>query len=94
MGGVAGFEKIKRHADKISCVLLDVMMPEMGANELIRELEALRIDVPIVLMSGFSQTKIEFFLEKPQVVTIIQKPFRLIELQEAVEQAVRTRITG
>ena len=94
LGGVAGFEKIKRHADKISCVLLDVMMPEMGANELIRELEALRIDVPIVLMSGFSQTKIEFFLEKPQVVTIIQKPFRLIELQEAVEQAVRTRITG
>ncbi|MFK7769979.1 MAG: ATP-binding protein [Mariniblastus sp.] len=86
-GGVAGLEQIKQRYDEIDCILLDVMMPEMGANELLRELEAEKINTPVVLMSGFSQTKLDFFLQKPQVVTIVQKPFRVAELHAAIELA-------
>jgi FixJ family two-component response regulator len=64
-------------------------MPEFGANELLKELENRKFACPIVLMSGFSQTKLEFFLERPNVISIIQKPFRAEELQRAVDQAAQ-----
>jgi FixJ family two-component response regulator len=63
-------------------------MPEMGASELLREFENLKFAKPVILMSGFSQTKLEFFLERPNVFSIIRKPFRAAELQQAVYEAV------
>ena len=87
LGGIQGLETATQFADQISCMLVDVVMPEMGANELLRELENRKIDNPIVLMSGFSQTKLECFAKHPNVVSIAQQPFRVAELQYAVQEA-------
>lgn len=86
--GTEGLTQVVDLGDEISCLLLDVVMPEMGANELLRELESRGIFIPVVLMSGFSQTKLEFFLQRPNVHSIIEKPFHATEIHTAVQRAV------
>lgn len=85
--GTEGLAAAVDHVDEISCILLDVVMPEMGANEVLREIENRQIQTPVVLMSGFSQTKLEFFLDRPNVVEIVEKPFHADEIQAAVQAA-------
>jgi signal transduction histidine kinase/CheY-like chemotaxis protein len=89
LGGKQGLEKAEKFADEVSCVLLDVVMPEFGASEVLTALEDRKYTSPVVLMSGFSQTRLEFFLKRPNVVSIIQKPFRAEELQRAVHLAAQ-----
>jgi len=91
--GEQGVEKILAHRNQLACVLLDVVMPEMGGNEVLREIERLDVDVPVVLMSGFSQTKLESFLERPNVLRIIQKPFHAIEIKQAIRDGVELSIS-
>jgi DNA-binding NtrC family response regulator len=87
VNGKEGLAKAEQFGNQISCVLLDVVMPEMGANELLNEFEKRKIQIPTVIMSGFSQTKLEFFLDRPNVVSIVQKPFHAMEIQQAVKEA-------
>lgn len=92
LGGDAGIKAITEDTEnKISCVLMDVMMPEMGANELLKRMEELEIKTPVVLMSGFSQIRLDFLLDRPNVSTLIQKPFRADEIQSAIDVAVQER---
>ena len=86
-GGETGLEKLTHHLSELSCVLMDVVMPEMGANELLKEMESHQISIPVVLMSGFSQIRLEFFFTHPNVVSIVAKPFRAADIQQAVLSA-------
>jgi len=88
LGGRTGIEKLIEVQDDISCILLDVVMPDFGANEFLGELEKRNIDIPVVLMSGFSQTKLEYYQQRPNVKTILQKPFRAIEIQSAIRNVI------
>ncbi len=87
VNGKEGLAKAEQFGNQISCLLLDVVMPEMGANELLNEFEKRKIQIPTVIMSGFSRTKLEFFLDRPNVVSIVQKPFHAMEIQQAVKEA-------
>jgi PAS domain S-box-containing protein len=61
--------------DRIALVLTDVVMPEMGAAALIARLRARRPGLPVLLMSGYSETA----LGVPQLdtpgIALIEKPF-------------------
>ncbi len=89
VGGKAGLDQIEEHLNEIACILVDVVMPEMGANELLNELEERQVNIPVVLMSGFSQTRLEFFLERENVSSIVQKPFRANEIKRAILDAAQ-----
>lgn len=84
IGGRNGLAMAEDHSDQVDCMLVDVVMPEMGANELLQHLEDRQLNIPVVLMSGFSQTKLEFFAERPNVASIVQKPFHASDIQDAV----------
>jgi CheY-like chemotaxis protein len=89
VGGERGLELAEQFSQELTCILLDVVMPELGASELLREMEIREILIPVVLMSGFSQTRLEFFLEREQVVSIVQKPFRASDITRAVQAAAK-----
>ncbi len=88
IGGERGVEQVLTHKDDLACVILDVVMPEIGGNEVLGEMEKLKIDIPVVLMSGFSNLEIESFLERPNVLRVVQKPFRAAEIRQAVEDCL------
>lgn len=87
IGGRRGTEIADAMQEHLSCILLDVVMPDMGANEVLNELETRQIDLPVVIMSGFSQTKLEFLLQRENVNSVVQKPFHAMEIQQAVKEA-------
>lgn len=97
--GKQGLEIIENQHSHIRCVLLDIVMPEMGGCEVLSRLQASQIALPVILMSGFSQMQLHDLQQElqqesdseTQVVAILEKPFRIDEVLAAVEQATGVR---
>ncbi|MDQ2987028.1 MAG: response regulator [Armatimonadota bacterium] len=80
--GVEGVKAFEKASDKISKVLLDLTMPVMNGHEVLKRLRAIRADVPIVIMSGYTeQEAIRHFGENDEVV-FLQKPFTISDLMK------------
>ena len=64
----------RQQIDDIALVVSDVIMPELGGAGLLRELQAMRPETPVLLMTGYSDEHIEKegSLEGAH---LIQKPF-------------------
>ena len=68
--GMEGLEIYRRHAGEIAAVLLDMIMPVMDGNDVLKELRRINPEVRVVMSSGFTQndkipTDIGAFLKKP-----------------------------
>src|SRR5204863_3062744 len=50
--GQEGVETFQRHAAVTQLVLLDLSMPRLGGNDVLRRIRAMRADVPVLMMSG------------------------------------------
>ena len=89
-GGEAGLEQLVGGDDRFDCVLMDVVMPDLSAAQVLEELERREIQVPVILMSGFSADRLDRFGTRPNVVQILSKPFGVEQLQRAIAVAVGT----
>lgn len=77
--------------DAFDCILMDVVMPEMGAGELLTELETRGIHTPVLIMSGFSFQQLACFRERSMVVGVLPKPFRLKQMKLALVKGLEHR---
>jgi CheY-like chemotaxis protein len=86
--GQVGVDTFKAHADSIICVLLDVTMPVMSGAQALQAIRAIRPDVPVVLMSGYTneETSARFELLRPNC--FLHKPFDSAELQACLNAAI------
>ena len=87
-GGKKGFECLEECQDTIECILLDVVMPDFGAAEFIDAMSQKNINVPIVLMSGYSNHRVAEFISHANVIGILEKPFPISELVGAISTAL------
>ena len=79
--GVEAVRAFREHAGTLRVVLLDLTMPHMDGEETYRELYRINPDVPVVLMSGFTEKDtIDRFAGK-KLAGFIQKPFDRPRLQ-------------
>ena len=79
--GRAGLQIFEVSPQTIDCVFLDVTMPGMPGTEVAHTIHQLRPDVPIVLMSGYSQEDISVHLAEPGPIYFLPKPFQLADLR-------------
>jgi PAS domain S-box-containing protein len=84
--GRQAIDLFRQSADQITCVLLDLTMPQMGGEEVAHELRQLRPDVRILLSSGYSVHEIarRFANANEAVAGYISKPYRIAELRAAL----------
>ncbi len=68
--------------------LLDVTMPHRGGVETREALRRLWPELPIVLMSGYSEVAIPPRLEGERASTFLHKPFGLADLRRALAEAL------
>jgi CheY-like chemotaxis protein len=73
--GVEALERLDAHPG-IALLLTDVQMPRMGGYELVEKALALRPDLRVLLMTGYTQTAPAEDLLK-RGVQILYKPFNL-----------------
>jgi FixJ family two-component response regulator len=66
-------------------MVLDVQMCEMTGQEVLAELQRRNIKIPVILMSGFSQTQLSQIQMDSNVVRVLNKPFRIAELIDAIK---------
>ena len=85
-----GDEALRRYwATPTDLVITDIVLPGKGGMEIIRELRRQTPEVPIIVMSGCDRlTTLDWFAtdEPLRVQRVFQKPFRLLELCEAVRE--------
>ncbi len=72
---------------EIDIVLLDLRMPGQHGTETLTEIRELRPDVAIVIITGFSGDLPAEVANNEMIVKIIEKPFTMPMLQEAITEA-------
>jgi PAS domain S-box-containing protein len=80
--GRRALEIMEELRDGVTAVLLDLSMPRMGGAETFRRLRALRPDLPILMMSGYTEQVVapQFSGSGPGVTGFLQKPFMAEDL--------------
>jgi PAS domain S-box-containing protein len=71
-------------ADTLSCVFLDLTMPKMDGEKTFKALKAIRDDVPVVLVSGYSDRELSDRYSSRGFAGFLQKPFRKDDLYEMI----------
>ena len=75
--GVAALEALDRHSGPVAAILLDLSMPLMGGLETLQRLHEQRPEVPVVIMSGYTEQEVASQLLDGGGSTagFLQKPF-------------------
>jgi PAS domain S-box-containing protein len=81
--GQAGVDLFRSYADKITAVVLDLMMPVMGAEEAFRLMNKIKPDIPIIISTGYGEMAVhERF--SGALAGVIQKPYTAAMLLEMI----------
>lgn len=79
--------------DAPGCALVDVRMPGMDGLALLEAMKERRIDVPVVMMTGFADVPLAVRAMKAGAIDFIEKPMAREDLLGAVSRAMeRARI--
>ncbi|MBI4542776.1 MAG: response regulator, partial [Gemmatimonadetes bacterium] len=78
--GRVGLERFDEIGDRVSLVVLDVVMPEMSGVETFRQLRARRPGLPVLVCSGYSAPEDIQVLLDLGATAFLPKPFDAIEL--------------
>jgi PAS domain S-box-containing protein len=77
--------------EKIDAVVLDTIMPLMGANELLPLIPGLRPNLRVLLTSGYSESEARRLCVDYPAVDFIGKPYTAHQISKAVEKLLERR---
>ncbi len=83
-----GVEAIKIYKDRFrefDCVIIDMVMPDMGGKETFIEMKKINPDIKALLATGFAQDGRAQEIIDLGVQSFLQKPFNLVELSQKIE---------
>jgi PAS domain S-box-containing protein len=88
--GRAGLEVMEREGDRLTAVLLDISMPRMGGQETFRRLRESRPELPVIMMSGYTEQVVAAQFNGPShgLTAFLQKPFLAEDLMDILRQIV------
>ncbi|HEY6097055.1 MAG TPA: response regulator, partial [Candidatus Deferrimicrobium sp.] len=82
--GLQAVERYRERGNEIDLVLMDVSMPHMDGAEAFGELRRLNPEVRVVLASGYSHDDVATRFAGKGFAGILQKPYTLDKLREAL----------
>ncbi len=71
-------------------VITDLTMPKMSGEQLVRELTAIRSEIPFILCTGFSQHMTREKMRQIGVNEFLRKPLVIRDLAEAIARVLKT----
>jgi len=87
--GLEGLERFREDPGKYTLAILDYTMPGMNGEELLREMRAVRPDLPAIFFSGYSDRFITGLPDFDPPALFLQKPFRAAQLVDKVLEVLR-----
>ncbi len=79
-----------QHGSDIDLILTDIVMPHMDGIELARRVARMRRDVPVILLSAYSE-QLEEGAGLPNVRAVLGKPVMRADLLRAIDGVLRSR---
>ncbi|MBN2525831.1 MAG: response regulator [Deltaproteobacteria bacterium] len=86
--GLEGIRVFSEHKEKLSVVILDMMMPVMDGEETFLRLREISSDVPVLLSSGYSKEEKAEQLLTQGADAFIQKPFDMKNLKDSLQRLI------
>ena len=77
-----------QHADALSLVLLDVVMPHLGGHKAHEKMEAIRPGIPVIFASGYSQNAVHTNFILHEGLKLLQKPYSTEELLKTIRETL------
>jgi len=74
--------------DRPSCLVLDVRMPEISGLEIQQRLTTGKIDIPVILISGYADVSTAVRAMKSGATDFLEKPFNDQELLDGIQQCI------
>jgi nitrogen-specific signal transduction histidine kinase/ActR/RegA family two-component response regulator len=90
--GREGVELFRKEPTRYAVVLLDLTMPRLDGAQVFTEIRLLNEQVPIVLMSGYSEQEATAHFSGKGLAGFVQKPFDIRTLQSTLKM-VMTGVT-
>jgi CheY-like chemotaxis protein len=89
--GKEGVELFESFADRITLVLLDLAMPVVSGDRALDGIRAISQDVPVLVMTGYSESEAVARFAGKGATGFITKPFTRTQLLDAIERATGMR---
>jgi len=87
--GIEALDVFRQHHQQIVSVLLDISMPQMGGTEVMHKMRNIDPGVPIILVSGDSETEVALLADIEHMDGFVQKPFRIQSLKNVLLQVLQ-----
>lgn len=87
----AALQAFRADPQRFDVVLSDETMPDITGTELAREIRKLRIDIPIVLMSGYSGSRLSERAGAAGATDLLSKPLQARDIAESLARALKGR---
>lgn len=94
VNGEDAIATFRERAAEIVAVVLDLTMPRMSGEDTLRELRRLASDMPVLLISGFSDQQMIQGLGGHRTSDFLAKPFKPDELREKMRTILSVRREG
>jgi two-component system cell cycle sensor histidine kinase/response regulator CckA len=88
--GSSALELFSAHKDEIEVMLLDMTLPGVSSREVFAQTRHMRPDLSIILTSAYGREIVDASFAGLQVDTFLRKPFRIVELMQALRDALST----
>jgi DNA-binding NtrC family response regulator len=85
--GEEGVDVFKRESPNM--VMTDIYMPRKNGIMMAREIQRLNDRIPVILMTGSLSENSIVFSPDMKVVTVLMKPFKLLDILGAIEKGLR-----
>jgi CheY-like chemotaxis protein len=89
--GHQAISKFKENQQQISGVLLDMIMPDMRGDQVMKALRDIRPDIKVILSSGYSLEGLGEEGGNPGGDGFIQKPYQVKRLAEVLNKVLHPR---
>jgi PAS domain S-box-containing protein len=80
---------VRENPAQFDLVITDLTMPEINGLEVARQLHAIRAELPVILVSGYSVSLQADSLREAGISELLQKPVSLSGLAEAVQRVLK-----
>lgn len=75
-------------------VLVDLKMPDKNGTEVLAEIRAIDAGLPVIIMTGYPTVEASIEALRHGAHDFIVKPFRLHDLKERIDRAIRSRLVS
>ncbi|WP_236018834.1 ATP-binding protein [Geomonas propionica] len=86
--GREAVELFRAKMDDITCVLLDLTMPNLDGEQTFRILRALKPDVKVIMSSGYNEQEVSLKLAGAGLCGFIQKPYKMVEMSRKLSEVL------